>query len=91
MVSSAVEWAAAVLGAGVVAGLVVVAAGSVGVWWLYRRLRRRVEAFAGTAAGYALQAAAAVGRGKLPPQVVYELRRRLGGRPGGVVSRWPGG
>jgi|GraSoiStandDraft_44_1057316.scaffolds.fasta_scaffold1832258_1 hypothetical protein len=82
MVSSAVEWAAAVLGVGVVAGLVVLAAGSVGVWWLYRRVRRRVEAFTGTAAGYALQtAAAAVGRGKLPPQVVHELRRRLGGRP----------
>ena len=45
-------------------------------------VRRRVEAFTGTAAGYALQtAAAAVGRGKLPPQVVHELRRRLGGRP----------
>ena len=82
MVSSAVEWAAAVLGAGVVAGMVVVAAGSVGVWWLYRRVRRRVEAFAGTAAGYALQTATtAVGRGKLPPQVVSELRRRLGSRP----------
>ena len=82
MLSSAVEWAAAVLAAGLVAGLVVLAAGSVGVWWLYRRLRRRVEAFAGTAAGYALQtAAAAAGRGKLPPQVGHELRRRLGSRP----------
>jgi hypothetical protein len=82
MLSSVLEWAAAVLAAGVMAGLVVLAAGSVGVWWLYRRLRRRVEAFAGTAAGYALQtAAAAVGRGKLPPQVVYELRRRVRGRP----------
>jgi len=80
---SVVEWAAAVLGAGVVAGLVVLAAGSVGVWWLYRRLRRRVQAFTGTAAGYALQtAAASAGRGKLPPQVVYHLRRRLGGPPG---------
>ena len=82
MLSSAVEWAAAVLAAGVVAGLVVLAAGSVGMWWLYRRLRRRVAAVTGTAAGYALQtAAAAAGRGKLPPQVGYELRRRLGGRP----------
>ena len=82
MLSHIAEWAGAVLAAGVVAGLVVLAAGSVGVWWLYRRLRRRVEAFAGTAAGYALQtAAAAVGRGKLPPQVVSELRRRLGSRP----------
>ena len=82
MLSSVLEWAAAVLAAGVMAGLVVLAAGSVGVWWLYRRLRRRVEAFAGTAAGYALQtAAAAAGRGKLPPQVGHELRRRLGSRP----------
>jgi hypothetical protein len=76
------EWAGAVLAAGVVAGLVVLAAGSAGVWWLYRKLRRRVEALTGTAAGYALQtAAAAAGRGKLPPQVVHELRRRLNGRP----------
>ena len=82
MLSSAVEWAAAVLAAGLVAAMVVLAAGPVWVWWLYRRLRRRVEAFAGTAAGYALQtAAAAAGRGKLPPQVVSELRRRLGSRP----------
>jgi len=82
MLSHIAEWAGAVLAAGVVAGLVVLAAGSVGVWWLYRRLRRRVEAFAGTAAGYALQtAAAAAGRGKLPPQVGHELRRRLGSRP----------
>ena len=82
MVSSAVEWAAAVLAAGLVAAMVVLAAGPVWVWWLYRRLRRRVEAFAGTAAGYALQtAAAAAGRGKLPPQVGHELRRRLGSRP----------
>ena len=82
MLSSAVEWAAAVLAAGLVAGMVLVAAGSVGVWWLYRWLRRRLEALTGTAAGYALQtAAAAAGRRKLPPQVVYELRRRLGSRP----------
>jgi len=82
MVSSAVEWAAAVLAAGLVAGMVVLAAGAAGLWWLRRRVRRRVEAFTGTAAGYALQTAAvAVGRGKLPPQVVHELRRRLGGRP----------
>jgi hypothetical protein len=82
MLSSAVEWAAAVLAAGLVAAMVVLAAGPVWVWWLYRRLRRRVEAFAGTAAGYALQtAAAAAGRGKLPPQVGHELRRRLGSRP----------
>ena len=82
MLSHIAEWAGMVLAVGVVAGLVVLAAGSVGVWWLYRRVRRRVRAFTGTAAGHALQpAAAAAGRGKWPPQVVYELRRRLGGRP----------
>ena len=82
MLSSVVEWAAAVLAVGVVAGMMLLAAGAAALWWLYRRVRRRVEAFTGTAAGYALQtAAAAAGRGKLPPQVVYELRRRLGGRP----------
>ena len=35
------EWAGTVLAAGVVAGLVVLAAGAAGVWWLYRRLRCR--------------------------------------------------
>ena len=34
------EWVGSVLAAGVVAGLVVLAAGAAGVWWLYRRLRR---------------------------------------------------
>ena len=92
MLSHIAEWVGVVLAAGLVAGLVVLAAGSAGVWWLYRRVRRRVEAFTGTAAGYALQtAAAAAGRGKLPPQVVPELRRRLGRPLRGVVSRWPGG
>ena len=82
MLTQIAEWAGAVLAAGLVAGLVVVAAVSAGVWLLYRRLRRRVAAVTGSAAGYALQtAAAAAGRGKLPPQVVHELRRRLGGRP----------
>ena len=84
MLSSAVEWAAAVLAAGLVAAMVVLAAGPVWVWWLYRRLRRRLEPFTSAVAGYALQAAAvtaAARRGKLPPQVVYHLRRRLGGAP----------
>jgi hypothetical protein len=77
-----VEWAGMALAAGVAAGLTLAAIASVGVWRLYRRLRRRVQALTGTPAGYALQTAAAVaGRGKLPPQVVHALRRRLGGRP----------
>ena len=37
------EWAGSVLAAGVVAGLLVLAAAAAGVWWLYRGLRRRVE------------------------------------------------
>jgi hypothetical protein len=78
------EWAGAVLAAGVVAGLVVLAAGAAGVWWLCRRLRWRVEAFTTAAARYALQAAAvaaAARRGQLPPQVVHDLRRRINGPP----------
>jgi hypothetical protein len=74
------EWAGAVL----VAGLVVLAAGAAGTWWLYRRLRRRVEAVTSTAARYALQTAgvaAAARRGRLPPHVVHDLRRRINGPP----------
>jgi hypothetical protein len=79
-----VEWAGSVLAAGVVAGLLVLAAATAGVWWLYRRLRRRVEAFTSTAARYGLQAAtvaAAARRGRLPPRVVHDLRKRINGPP----------
>jgi hypothetical protein len=78
------EWAGTVLAAGVVAGLVVVAAVSAGVWMLYRRLRRHVEAFASMAARHALQTAgvaAAVRQRRLPPRVVHDLRRRINGAP----------
>ena len=84
MLPHIVEWAGAVLAAGVVAGLVVLVAGIAGAWWLYRRLRRRVEALAGTATRHALQAAtvaAAARRGQLPPRVVHDLRRRINGPP----------
>jgi len=79
------EWAGAVLAAGVAAGLVVLAAGAAGVWWLCRRLRRRMETLTSTAARYALQTAAVAAdarRGRLPPQVVHDLRRRINGPPG---------
>ena len=79
------EWAGVVLAAGVVAGLVVLAAGAAGVWWLYRGLRWRVEAFTTAAVRYARQdagVAAAARRGQLPPQVVHDLRRRINGPPG---------
>ena len=79
------EWAGTVLAAGVVAGLVVTAAVAVGAWLVYRWARRRVEAITSTAARYALQSApamAAARRRRLPPQVVYHLRRRLGSAPG---------
>jgi len=79
------EWAGTVLAAGVVAGLVVTAAMAAGAWLVYRWARRRVEALTSTAARYALQSApvmAAVRRRRLPPQVVYHLRRRLGSAPG---------
>jgi hypothetical protein len=84
MLTQVAEWAGAVLAAGVVAGLVVVAAVSAGVWLLYRRLRRHMEAFTSMAARHALQAAelaAAVRQGRLPPRVVHDLRRRINGSP----------
>ena len=80
-----VEWAGTVLAAGTVAGLVVAALGVVAGWLVYRRARRGVEALASTAAKYALQTApvmVAIRRRRLPPQVVYHLRRRLGSAPG---------
>ena len=84
MLAHIAEWAGAVLAAGVVAGLVVLVAGAAGGWWLYRRLRCRVETLTSTAAKYALQAAAVAAdarRGRLPPQVVHDLRRRINGPP----------
>jgi hypothetical protein len=44
-----------------------------------------VEAFTTAAARYALQAAdvaAAARRGRLPPRVVHDLRKRINGPPG---------
>jgi uncharacterized membrane protein YgdD (TMEM256/DUF423 family) len=79
------QWAGTVLVAGLVAGLVVAAAGAAAAWLVYRRARRRVEALTSTAARYALQTApvmAAIRQRRLPPQVVYHLRRRLGSAPG---------
>jgi hypothetical protein len=79
------EWAGTVLAAGAVAGLMVAALGVVAAGLAYRRARRRVGALTGAAARYALQAApvmAAIRRRRLPPQVVYHLRRRLGSAPG---------
>jgi len=77
------EWVGSVLAAGVVAGLVVLAAGAAGVWWLYRRLRRRMGTVTSTAARYALQtvAGAAAGRGRLPTRMMPEPRQRIGGPP----------
>jgi len=84
MLSHIVEWGAAVLAAGVVAGLVVLVAATAGAWWLYRRLRHRVVALTSTARRYALHTAtvaAAARQGRLPPQVVHDLRRRINGPP----------
>jgi hypothetical protein len=84
MVWHVAEWAGTVLAAGVIAGAVLAAAGAVAAWLVYRRFRRRVEPLTRTVAGYARQAAAVtagVRQGRLPPQVVYHLRRRLGGPP----------
>ena len=84
MLSHIAEWAAAVLAAGVVAGLVVVAAGAAGGWLLYRWVRRRVAGATALAVRYARHNAipsVAGGRVRLPPRVVYELRRRINGHP----------
>ena len=71
-------WAGTVLAAGVIAGLVVAAAGAAAMWLLYRRARRRLEALTRTAARHALQAAAgAAGAGRGRP-VPPGLRRRTG-------------
>jgi hypothetical protein len=76
------EWAVAVLAAGVVAGLVAVVAAAAGAWLLFRKLRQRMVAFTSTA-GYALQAASGVARGRrpLPPRVVHDLRKLINGPP----------
>ena len=84
MLSHLVEWAGAVAAAGVVAGLVVLAAGAAGAWLLYRRVRRRLEGATAMVARYALHGAAgavAGGRVRLPPRVVHDLRRRINGPP----------
>jgi hypothetical protein len=75
------ELAGMALVAGVVAGLVVATAGAVAAWLLYRRVRRRVETFTGSAARYALQTVAhagASGRERSPAPVLPGLRRRAG-------------
>jgi predicted membrane-bound spermidine synthase len=84
MLSQIAAWAGAVLAAGVIFGLVALAAAAAGVWWLYRTLRRRVEAVTASTARLALQGAviaAAAGRVRLPPRVVHDLRQRIGGPP----------
>lgn len=85
MLAHIAEWAGAAVAAGVIAGLVLLAAGAAAAWWLYRRLRRRVQTFTGTAARYTLQAAAgaaAAGRGRAPARVTPDLPQRTGRQPG---------
>jgi hypothetical protein len=84
MLTHIAEWAGVVLTAGVIAGLVVVAAGAAGGWLLYRWVRRRLEGATAMAVRYAQHhavGAVARGRVRLPPRVVYELRRRINGPP----------
>ena len=84
MLAHIAEWAGAVAAAGVVAGLVVLAAGAAGAWLLYRRVRRRLEGATAMAVRYARQNAASAvsgGRVRLPPRVVHDLRRRINGPP----------
>ena len=84
MLSHIAEWAVAVLAGGVIAGLVVVAAGAAGGWLLYRRVRRRLAGTTALAVRYARHnavGAVAGGRVRLPPRVVHDLRRRINGPP----------
>ena len=84
MLAHIAEWAGAVAAAGVVAGLGVLAAGAVGAWLLYRRVRRRLEGATVMVARYARHNAVgtvAGGRVRLPPRVVHDLRRRINGPP----------
>jgi hypothetical protein len=84
MLAHIAEWAGAVAAAGVVAGLVVLAAGAAGAWLLYRRVRRRLEGATAMAVRYARHSAVgtvAGGRVRLPPRVVHDLRRRINGPP----------
>ena len=84
MLAHIAEWAGAVAAAGVVAGLVVLAAGAAGAWLLYRRVRRRLEGVTAMAVRYARGNAADAVAGRrlrLPPRVVHDLRRRINGRP----------
>ena len=84
MLTHIAEWAGAVAAAGVVTGLVVLAAGAAGAWLLYRRVRRRLEAATVMVARYALHGAAGAVSGRrlrLPPRVVHDLRRRINGPP----------
>jgi hypothetical protein len=73
-----------VTAAGVVAGLVVLAAVAAGAWLLYRRVRRRLEGATAMAVRYAHQHAARAVAGprlRLPPRMVHDLRRRINGPP----------
>jgi pilus assembly protein TadC len=84
MLSHIAEWAVAVLAGGVIAGLVVIAAGAAGVWLLYRRVRRRLEGAPAMVARFARHNAVGAGAGmrvRLPPRVVHDLRRRINGPP----------
>ena len=84
MLTHIADWASAVVAAGAVAGLVVLAAAAAGTWLLYRRVRRRLEAATAMAVRYARHnsvVAVAGGRVRLSPRVVHELRRRINGPP----------
>ena len=84
MLAHIAEWIGAVTAAGVIAGLVVLAAGAAGAWLLYRRVRRRLESATAMAIRYACQNAAGAVAGRqlrLPPRVVHDLRRRINGPP----------
>jgi len=84
MLAHFAEWAGAVVAAGVVTGLMVLAAAAAGAWLVYRRVRRRLEGATVMVARYALHGAAGAVSGRrvrLPPRVVRDLRRRINRLP----------
>lgn len=82
MVSFA-EWAAAVVGAGLVAGIVVLAGAAAGVWLLVRKVRRRAETLYRVVESHGLQVGrtAFAGRGRPARPTRIDLRQYMSNSP----------
>jgi len=85
MLSSLAEWAVAVVAAGLVAGLVLVAAAVAGFWWLRRKIRRKVDSFIGVMTARPVRVSAEPGGvdATFAPSLLVAT-------PPGPGSRWTG-